>query len=351
MNLLTASIKLRILRTESLCTGWLPNSSTIPYPPILQQNEIWESDSMSRDGHLLVQAVVVTSSSLVTIGHKPRANLISTWHGIALEKVVGSEASTRACPIRRKTGSLPVELAGNLSLSLPFPLPLPLLLHLCLHPYLSLSPQLKLAMNEEKHWPNGSLTMRKTSLSVYEFHGCQKAEMGETTCSMIPWNLLILQTWVSNSASNAFPYYVNQSGLGCPSLIVETPEWSSVVTFVSQCPAPCRKHGNCSKTKVSASHGQVLLLLKERNEWERGDKSSGCSESINHQVGMDQGQIIATTSHRFNSGASAHHGSPWFQVPGLFLPLVPPGGPEHMEGIIGTHCVFHTQGSLSGIFF
>lgn len=86
---------------------------------------------------------------------------------MALEKVVGSEASTRAYPIRRKTGSLPVELAGHLSLSLPFPLPLPLLLHLCLHPYLSLSPQLRLAMNEEKHWPNGSLTMRKTSLSVY----------------------------------------------------------------------------------------------------------------------------------------------------------------------------------------
>lgn len=54
-----------------------------PIPPILQQNEIWESDSMSRDGHLLVQAVVVTASSLVTIGRKPRANLISAWpwHG------------------------------------------------------------------------------------------------------------------------------------------------------------------------------------------------------------------------------------------------------------------------------
>lgn len=90
-------------------------------------------------------------------------------------------------------------------------------------------------------------------------------------------------------------------------------------------------------------------VADEGKEWMRKRREiTECSEPINHQVGVDQGQIRAT-SHVFNSGPRTHPESPWFQKLGyLSLPLVLPGVPEHTKGIIGTHCVFHTQGALSG---
>ena len=53
---------------------------------------------------------------------------------------------------------------------------------------------------------------------------------------------------------------------------------SSWKPWMTQCsnlciPVSSRKHGNCVKTKVSASCAQVLLRMKEKNGWERGERS------------------------------------------------------------------------------
>jgi len=72
-------------------------------------------------------------------------------------------------------------------------------------------------------------------------------------------------------------------------------------------------------------------------------KITECRESVNHQVGADQGQIRAT-SHVFSSGPRTHPESPWFQTLGcLSLSLVLPGGPEHTKGVMGTQCVVHIK--------
>lgn len=59
-----------------------PNSSTIPQHIILQQNEIWKINSRSRDGHALVQDVVVTSPPLLMIGHELRDKQVNARHGL-----------------------------------------------------------------------------------------------------------------------------------------------------------------------------------------------------------------------------------------------------------------------------
>lgn len=119
---------------------------------------------------------------------------------------------------------------------------------------LSLSPQPELATSEEDHWPSGSSTMRKTILSVYPALQRPEDRDGRKCIlhgAMDPPDLPTM-FWVPNSASNAFPHCMSQSGLGCLLLIVEIP-------WMIQC------HHLCipvpSTLLVSCAH--VLLQIRK----------------------------------------------------------------------------------------